>query len=95
VSVVTKEILRAKKFLALIFSSVLLLAGCSTASTDPEQAVKLLEYENCLELQQNIFDEQNRIDKGALFGLTDPDTQTGRILFFDKFFLEKCSVYRP
>ena len=30
--------------------SLLLLTGCSTASTDPKQAVKLIEYEKCLDL---------------------------------------------
>jgi hypothetical protein len=87
--------LRKKKFLALVLSSVLLVTGCSSSATSQEQAVKLVEYEKCLEMQQSILNEQNRIGRGALFILTDPDTQTGRIRFFDEFILEKCSAYRP
>ena len=83
------------KLLAITFSSLLLLTGCSSSTVSQEQTVKLLEYEKCLELQQSILNEQNRIGRGALFILTDPDTQTGRIRFFDEFILEKCSAYRP
>jgi len=92
---VIREIHRKNKFLALVLSSVLLVTGCSSSATSQEQAVKLVEYEKCLEMQQSILTEQNRISRGNFYILTDPDTQTGRIRFFDGFILEKCSAYRP
>lgn len=91
----TRELRWGEKHLAIAFSALLLLTGCSSSTSGEEQAVKLVEYEKCLEMQQSILDEQNRIGRGTLYILTDPDTETGRIRFYDQFFLEKCSAYRP
>jgi hypothetical protein len=83
------------KLLVVTFSGLLLLSGCSSSTASNEHAIKLLEYEKCLEMQQGLFAEQNRIANGGLFVVADPDTETGRILFFDGFFLKNCSAYRP
>jgi hypothetical protein len=83
------------KLFVVTFSGLLLLTGCSSATASNGYAVKLLEYEKCLEMQQSLFAEQNRIGNGGLFVVADPDSETGRIRFFDRFFLENCSAYRP
>jgi hypothetical protein len=83
------------KLFVVTFSGLLLLTGCSSSTASNAQAVKLLEYEKCLEMQQSVFSEQNRIGNGGLFVVTSPDTETGRIRFFDGFFLKNCSAYRP
>ena len=83
------------KLFAITFSGLLLLTGCSSSTASNEYAVKLLEYEKCLEMQQSLFAEQNRIGNGSLYVVADPDSETGRIRFFDEFFLKNCSAYRP
>jgi hypothetical protein len=100
VSTVTREIFREKKLLAITFSGLLLLTGCSTASTDPEQAVKLLEYEKCLEYQQSLIDRINEDFQSALgtneqeiIGIFQGQRERMKILFETS--LKNCLPYRP
>ncbi len=101
---VNRELFREKKLLAIVFSTLLLLTGCSTASTDPEQAIKLLEYEKCLELQQGLNNQLNKsLSEVKTMTLTEILTivsnqgeldETGKLKRFE-IHLENCLPYRP
>lgn len=93
------------KLLAITFSGLLLLTGCSTASTEPEQAVKLLEYEKCLEMQQELNNILNaELASKSFLSLTPlikifngqgaVVTETGQIKRFE-IHLKNCLPYRP
>ena len=101
----TNEVYRkGMKFLAITFTGLLLLTGCSTASTDPEQAIKLLEYEKCLELQQGLNNQLNKsLSEVKTMTLTEILTivsnqgeldETGKLKRFE-IHLENCLPYRP
>jgi hypothetical protein len=105
VSVVTREILREKKLLALIFSSIFLVTGCSSSTTSQEQAVKLVEYERCLDWQQGLttqlnnsltemFPKEPEFIYELLMEQGKIDTKTGLGLRFEQH-LKNCLPYRP
>jgi hypothetical protein len=90
---VAREILWIMKFLAIVFSSVLLVTGCSSSTTSQEQAVKLLEYEKCISAEEANF-----------VALTQNRTREELQVYFDDIkkegllvesFLEACAKYRP
>jgi hypothetical protein len=87
------------KFIALSLSGLLLLTGCSSTGASAEQAVKIVEYEKCLEYQQSLVDDINEALQSAL-GFTEEEV----IKVFDgqregmepfKKSLENCLPYRP
>ena len=51
-----------RKALIIVISSVLLLTGCSS-SMSLEEAVKLAEYENCLNVRGNSY-QVNSLNQG-------------------------------
>jgi len=88
------------KFIALTLSGLLLLTGCSSTGASAEQAVKIVEYEKCLEYQQSLIDQINEdfqsalgIDEQAIIGVFDGQRERMKILF--KKSLENCLPYRP
>jgi PBP1b-binding outer membrane lipoprotein LpoB len=83
----------------LILSGILFLTGCSSTGASAEQAVKIVEYEKCLEYQQSLVDDINEALQSAL-GFTEEEV----IKVFDgqregmgpfKKSLENCLPYRP
>jgi hypothetical protein len=87
------------KFIALALSGLLLLTGCSSTGASAEQAVKIVEYEKCLEYQQSLVDDMNEALQSALRfteeGIIEVfDGQRERIELFKKS-LENCLPYRP
>lgn len=102
---VNRELFREKKLLAVVFSTLLLLTGCSSSTVSQEQAVKLVEYERCLAWQQGLTTQINNsltelFSKDPTFIvelLTEQgeiDTKTGLGLRFEKH-LKNCLPYRP
>lgn len=88
------------KFIALTLSGLLLLTGCSSTGASAEEAVKIVEYEKCLEYQQSLIDEVNKVYQSALrfteegiIGVFDGQRERMEILF--KKSLENCLPYRP
>jgi hypothetical protein len=88
------------KLLAIALSSLLLLTGCSSSTVSQEQAVKLLEYEKCLEYQQSLIDQINEdfqsalgIDEQAIIGIFQGQKERMKILFEKS--LKYCLPYRP
>jgi hypothetical protein len=57
-----REVLWIMKFLAIVFSGLFLLAGCSTESGPEYDPVELIEYEACLNQIISEY-EYNEIDK--------------------------------
>jgi len=101
VSVVTREILRAKKFLALIFSSLLLLTGCSAVTRPEYDPVELIEYQACLdhlnesESDYRIFTHKMFYGKDYEFPeILKQDTSTWVIDWFEET-KALCLKYRP
>ena len=102
---VNRELFREKKLLAVVFSTLLLLTGCSSSTVSQEQAVKLVEYERCLAWQQGLTTQINNsltelFSKDPTFIVELPteqgeiDTKTGLGLRFEKH-LKNCLPYRP
>jgi hypothetical protein len=88
------------KLLAIVFSSLLLLTGCSSSTVSQEKAVKLLEYEKCLEYQQSLIERINEdfqsalgIDEQAIIGIFQGQRERMKILFEKS--LKNCLPYRP
>jgi len=88
------------KFLVITFSSLLLLTGCSSSTVSQEQAVKIVEYEKCLEYQQSLIDEVNKVyqsalgvDEQAIVGILQGQRERMKILFEKS--LKNCLPYRP
>ncbi len=101
---VTRKMFREKRFLAIVFSPLLLLTGCSSSTVSQEQTVKLLEYEKCLEFQQGLNNQINK-SLSELFAknfdeiLTILSNQgeldeTGKLKRFEVI-LKNCLPYRP
>ena len=101
---VNRELFREKKLLAVVFSTLLLLTGCSSSTVSQEQTVKLLEYEKCLELQQEINNQLNK-SLSELFAKNFDEIlsilsnqgeldETGKLKRFE-IHLENCLPYRP
>ena len=44
----------------LTLSGLLFLTGCSSTGASAEQAIKIVEYEKCLEYQQSLIEEINK-----------------------------------
>lgn len=100
VNAVTREILTVTKLLAVTFSGLLLLTGCSSSTVSNEQAVKLVEYEKCLEYQQSLIDRINEdfqsalgTDEQAIIGIFQGQRERMKILFEKS--LKYCLPYRP
>ena len=88
------------KFIALTLSGLLLLTGCSSTGASAEQAVKIVEYEKCLEYQQSLIDEVNKVyqsalgvDEQAIVGILQGQRERMKILFEKS--LKNCLPYRP
>jgi hypothetical protein len=88
------------KFIALTLSGLLLLTGCSSTGASAEQAVKIVEYEKCLEYQQSLIDRINEdfqsalgIDEQAIIGIFQGQRERMKILFEKS--LKYCLPYRP
>ena len=99
-SVVTKEILKVMKLVAVTFLGLLLLTGCSSSTVSNEQAVKLVEYEKCLEYQQSLIDRITEVYQSALgtneqeiIGVFQGQRERMKILFEKS--LKNCLPYRP
>ena len=92
------------KLLAITFSSLLLLTGCSSSTTSQEQAVKLVEYAKCLEFQQAINNQLNKsLSEVKTMTLEEILTivsnqgelgETGKLRRFEVH-LKSCLSYRP
>ena len=97
---VTREILKVTKLLAVTFSGLLLLTGCSSSTVSNEQAVKLVEYEKCLEYQQSLIDRITEVYQSAL-GTNEQEiigifeSQRGRMKILFERSLKNCLPYRP
>jgi hypothetical protein len=93
------------KFGLLGIVGLLLLTGCSSSTVSQEQAVKLLEYEKCLEMQQGITDSLNRAigelyskDFGGIFDVYSKQAEAQKDSGLNKrfeFHLKNCLSYRP
>ena len=96
----TREILKVTKVLAVTLSGLLLLTGCSSTGASAEQAVKIVEYEKCLEYQQSLIDRITEVYQSALG--TDEQTiveifegQRERMKILFEKSLKNCLSYRP
>jgi hypothetical protein len=88
------------KFIAVALSGLLLLTGCSSTGASAERAVKIVEYEKCLEYQQSLLDDMNEALQSALRfteeGIIEVfDGQRERMEILFKKSLENCLPYRP
>ena len=88
------------KFIALTLSGLLLLTGCSSTGASAEQAVKIVEYEKCLEYQQSLIDRITGVyqsalgtDEQSIIGIFNGQRERMEILFQKS--LENCLPYRP
>ena len=88
------------KFIALTLSGLLLLSGCSSSGASAEEAVKIVEYEKCLEYQQSLIDEVNKVyqsalgvDEQSIVGILEGQRERMKILFEKS--LKNCLPYRP
>ena len=88
------------KFIALTLSGLLLLTGCSSTGVSAEQAVKIVEYEKCLEYQQSLIDRITEVyqsalgtDEQAIVGIFQGQRERMKILFEKS--LKNCLPYRP
>jgi hypothetical protein len=88
------------KLLAIALSGLLLLTGCSSSTVSQEQAVKLLEYEKCLDYQQSLIDRITEVYQSAL-GTNEQEIigvfegQRGRMKILFERSLKNCLPYRP
>lgn len=104
-SLVTRGRLKVMKLVAVTFSGLLLLTGCSSSNVSQEQTIKLLEYEKCLELQQGLTNQLNK-SLSELFAKNFDeiltilakqgklDDETGKLKRFEVH-LKNCLPYRP
>jgi hypothetical protein len=100
------------KLLAITFSGLLLLTGCSSSSSpsasEIESQVKVVEYQNCLNLQNFVFETAREVLKiedrnlgrsvyqtlDDLYKITRPDSGSGEITFLESA-QKACEKYRP
>ena len=84
----------------LTLSGLLFLTGCSLTGASAEEAVKIVEYEKCLEYQQSLIEDMNEVLQSALRFPDQEiievfDGQRGRMEILFKKSLENCLPYRP
>ena len=77
----------------LVVMSLLLLTGCGSSPSIEDQ-VSLIEYENCLETQRNVWVAQSKFyGPETLNRLAGKLGDSDRTL--DDWFVERCKKNRP